>query len=153
MKTTIKIRRFKGCDARSVSRIIRRCLREVNAESQPARIIDGLCKEFSRGKIKKRIRQFDVFVALDCKRILGTASLHLDQIMSVFVSPSLHGQGVGSRLMAHVEGIAKKRGVNKTFLSASPNAAGFYKSHGYRKIRDFYNEFGGYMTRMSKVLR
>lgn len=53
-------------------------------------------------------------------------------VRAVYVRPDRAREGVGSTLLAHLEGYALGRGVGRLELWASLNAVGFYERMGYR---------------------
>ncbi|MCJ7544991.1 MAG: GNAT family N-acetyltransferase [Phycisphaerae bacterium] len=54
------------------------------------------------------------------------------KITRVYVRPDLQGQGLGKRIMAHLEQQARGRGHTSVFLNASLVARAFYEALGYR---------------------
>ena len=54
--------------------------------------------------------------------------LHLDDLV---VTASERGSGAGAALLAHVEAVARARGLLAVFLDARPEAVGFYRRQGY----------------------
>ena len=56
-------------------------------------------------------------------------------IRYLFVSESLRGKGIGSRLLETAESEAKRRGCKYAFVDTfSFQAPEFYKSHGYQEV-------------------
>jgi GNAT superfamily N-acetyltransferase len=49
------------------------------------------------------------------------------------VRPDRQGQGVGGRLLAHLEGLSKGRVLIGTWADAAW-AIGFYEAHGYARV-------------------
>ncbi|QDX30895.1 GNAT family N-acetyltransferase [Dickeya poaceiphila] len=66
-------------------------------------------------------------------RIVGTGmiNLHTGMIDAVFVEPDVMGQGVGKRMMQHLEVLANAAGLAEIQLDASLNAAPFYRALGF----------------------
>lgn len=66
-------------------------------------------------------------------RIVGTGmiNLHTGMIDAVFVEPDVMGQGVGKRMMRHLETLARAAGLTEIRLDASLNAAPFYRAQGF----------------------
>ncbi len=125
---------------------------EVNSKDYPEIVIQNLCKEFSPKGLNKLAQKRDMYVATEGDTILGTASLENNTIFTVFVHPKYHGQGIGTKLMDHVEWVARKRGYPCVTLFASITALQFYEKLGYKKIREIHKEATGTCTEMSKAL-
>jgi GNAT superfamily N-acetyltransferase len=53
------------------------------------------------------------------------------RIDAVFVDPECMGQGVGSRVMQHLERLAVSLGIAELSLDSTLNAAPFYRALGY----------------------
>lgn len=61
----------------------------------------------------------------------GMVNLHTGMIDAVFVAPEAMGQGVGKRMMQHLETLARAASLAEVRLDASLNAAPFYRSLGF----------------------
>ncbi|MGG5304616.1 hypothetical protein IGK16_002237 [Enterococcus pernyi] len=73
-------------------------------------------------------------------RIVGF--IHWDhlQIELFYVSNNTHGQGIGTKLLNHVESIAKQQNKSYIFLETmSFNAPKFYEKHGYEVVGKIVN--------------
>ena len=131
----MRIRKFKNEDARKVSNIIRRCLREIVSKDYSEKEITDLCNFFKPSMIIKNSKNRSIFVAVENNTILGTASLKEDTVFTVFVNPDIHGKGIGSKLMDKVEDLAKKKGYKTIKVPSGISSFDFYKNRGYKKIK------------------
>lgn len=70
--------------------------------------------------------------------IAGYAMLDLDkhEVDAVFVDPGKGGLGIGKRLLAALEGLAREHGIARLHLSASLNAVPFYRAAGFVALRE-----------------
>ena len=70
--------------------------------------------------------------------IAGYAMLDLDkhEVDAVFVDPARAGLGIGKRLLAALEPLARGRGIVRLHLSASLNAVPFYRAAGFVALRE-----------------
>jgi N-acetylglutamate synthase-like GNAT family acetyltransferase len=148
----MQIRRFRRGDARKVSNIIKRCLREVNSKNYSKKIIDFMCDYFSCKEIIDSSTERKTYVALDKNKVLGTASLKHNEILAVFVNPKIHRRGVGKELMKRMENEARKSGFKQVFLWSSVTAFSFYRKLGYKKIKEKFEENFGKTLLMKKSL-
>lgn len=139
----IKIRKFTEKDAEEASRLIRRAVKEVNSEVYPEDVVKNLYDFFSSDYLVEMAKEDDLILAVEEKKILGTARLKQNRIQTVFVDPNYHRQGIGTALMNSLENLALKRGIQTIKLSAAINAIGFYKKLGYTDTKErFEDELG-----------
>jgi GNAT superfamily N-acetyltransferase len=64
-------------------------------------------------------------------RLLGTGTLVEDEIKRVFVAPAFQQQGLGRRILRHLEERATLQGVRTVTLDASLPSKAFYDRLGY----------------------
>ncbi len=64
-------------------------------------------------------------------RLLGTGTLVADEIKRVFVAPPFQQQGLGRRILQHLEELATLQGARTVTLDASPPSKVFYDRLGY----------------------
>ena len=146
------IRKLKKEDAKEVSKIIRRCLKEVNYKDYSKKTITSLCNFFTPSLIIKNLKDRTIFVAVENDKVIGTASLKGDKVFTVFINPDVHGKGVGSRLMDKVEDLAKKKGYKIIKVPSGLTSLGFYKKRGYKKIKIIHSKDHGDTIEMKKSL-
>lgn len=65
------------------------------------------------------------------------------EVRAVYVHPRHAGRGVGTALLAELEGYARGAGLGSLELSASLNAVGFYERAGYERVRETTHDTGG----------
>lgn len=77
-------------------------------------------------------------VAMQGEVIAGYAMLDADkqEVEAVFVDPARAGLGIGKRLLAALEQLARGRGITRLHLSASLNAVPFYAATGFVALRE-----------------
>lgn len=149
----IHIRKLRPSDARKVSDLIRNTLYEVNSKDYPPDIIQNLCDSYSPENIIVKSTNQSIFVACDENQmIIGTVSLQDDTIEGLFVDPNVHHQGVGTRLMNHVESITRTNGYHIVQLASSITAFEFYRQRGYQTIKHASSLRYGQVIIMEKTL-
>lgn len=132
------IRHATAEDAAAISRVVVQTVQESNAKDYPQTIIAQVIQSFSPERVAARMSDRQVFVALDEGALVGTGSLEGTKVRSVFVVPSQQGRGIGRALMGHIEHFAKAQGISRLEVPASITAEGFYRTIGYKAIRDEY---------------
>ena len=77
-------------------------------------------------------------VAMHGEAIAGYAMLDTDkhEVDAMFVDPPHAGLGIGKRLLAALEQLARGRGIVRLHLSASLNAVPFYAAAGFTALRE-----------------
>ncbi|KAB8058717.1 GNAT family N-acetyltransferase [Janthinobacterium sp. FT14W] len=77
-------------------------------------------------------------VAMQDAAIAGYAMLDVNthEVDAVFVDPARAGLGIGKRLLAALEQLARGRGIARLHLSASLNAVPFYAAAGFTALRE-----------------
>lgn len=65
------------------------------------------------------------------------------QVSAVYVHPDHARDGVGSVIMAHLEDVARERGILRLHLWASLNAIPFYESLGFTRLEKRLHETTG----------
>nr|ADQ54418.1 GNAT family acetyltransferase [uncultured marine crenarchaeote E37-7F] len=148
----MRIRKFKQEDARKVSYLIRKTLREVNSKDYPQNQIKFMCENHSSKRIVEKASNRLMYVAVEGERILGTVGLKDTFITTLFVNPKFHNRGIGTELMNHVESTARKKGYICVSVPSSVTAYDFYRKRGYKKVRDEYSPQYGQVIVMEKKL-
>jgi N-acetylglutamate synthase-like GNAT family acetyltransferase len=133
---TVEIRRATLTDADGISRTVIRTLRETNAQDYAPEIIDAVVFNFTPERVTSLIENRQVYVAMVCGKIVGTASLQGSVVRTVFIDPDHQGKGIGSRLMDTIESVAQAKSISSLSVPSSLTAEGFYKKLGYNPVRE-----------------
>jgi GNAT superfamily N-acetyltransferase len=133
--TIYDIRAATTDDATALSALIQGTVRASNSRDYSPATIELICANFTRDKILSKMAQRDVFVAVHLSEIAGTISLGSGKLHSMFVEPKRQGQGIGRRLVSHLETHAVNSGLSSLQLSSSITAKPFYEKLGYQLVR------------------
>jgi GNAT superfamily N-acetyltransferase len=139
MQPKLDVRVARDRDAEDVSGVIVSALRETNAKDYSPENIARLEKAFSPDGVRGLMAKRKMFVAVSDGRIVGTASLEGDLVRTVFVAPDVQSRGIGRRLMAHVEEVARHDGIAALVVPSSVTAEKFYAKLGFTAVRDSYH--------------
>ncbi|WP_122285647.1 GNAT family N-acetyltransferase [Pseudomonas syringae group genomosp. 3] len=120
------IRNAVNTDATAISALVVTTLRESNAQDYSPDIIRQVQQSFSPSAILHFLTCRQVYVASIDDHIVATASLDQDTVRSVFVDPAHQGRGMGRQLMATLEAVAARNGVERLRVPSSITAEGFY---------------------------
>ena len=140
MTTDVEIRRATAADAEAVYEIVLRALRETNARDYPASVIDRLVLTLPKG-VASKLEEWQAYVAVVDRQIVGTGSLNGKTVRAVFVHPDYQGHGIGTKLMDAVENAANVQSVNTLSVQSSITAQPFYAKRCFKVVREtFYGE-------------
>jgi N-acetylglutamate synthase-like GNAT family acetyltransferase len=92
--------------------------------------------------VRAESRRRTFYVLEENDKIVGVIALEarlraIGVIGRLYVLPSLQRKGIGTALLSHVEGVAKREGLRETVVWTDPKAiwaVSFYKRHGYDEI-------------------
>lgn len=149
--STITIRTAAATDTAAIARLIERAVRVSNAPDYPPDIIKLIVANFTAERVAQKMAERDVFVGLMSEAMIGTVSLGGGKLHSLFVEPDRQGQGIGRRLVEHLERHAIDRGLAKLDVSSSITARLFYEKLGYQLLT-FEPRQNGSTFLMSKQL-
>ena len=131
----------------AISRICCDTIKYVNSKDYTQKQIEAWLVADRVGKVREKIqnKSKDVFVLIDNNKILGMASLSLeeDELSSLYVKHNIHGKGIGTKLLKYVENYLKKKGVKILKLHSTITAYKFYKNKGFKRIKKAYHNMGG----------
>ena len=136
----IEIKEYNESYVEQISTIITRNLLEVNVRNYGIEKVQEMAKDFTVENLKDTLKnRKKVFVAIKDNEVVGTAGIDVSwynpdeyYILSVFVKPENHGEGIGHLLIKHIENYAIHCNFKKLIVPASITAHEFYYKLGYR---------------------
>ncbi len=134
----MEIRKATKKDARKISILRRKTLREVNKNDYPQEHLNFLINENSTQGIIKKMDERETFCMWENKILLGTVELKGDKILGLFIKSSEVGKGLGSKLMDFIEDYARSKKIKQVRLYSTKFAFNFYKKRGYRLVPSGY---------------
>jgi GNAT superfamily N-acetyltransferase len=130
----IEIRPATPADADAVSRVVVRSLRETDGKDYPPQVIEAVAARYTAKRVRELMASRRVLVAVRSGTLVGTASLEGDLVQSVYASPEQQGAGIGTSLMAAIEGLARSEGLKALNVASSITAEGFYRKLGFSEF-------------------
>ena len=98
----------------------------------------------------------DLLAAFEDGHVAGTLVLtpheNALKLRQMAVAPELGGQGIGARLIAFAEAVARDEGFKQIVLHARVSAQGFYEKSGYRAEGEIFTEVTLPHIAMAKTL-
>lgn len=134
----MQIRRIEEPDIDAVVTLIARNLREVNSREYPADYIEANVRSHDRDVILDRMKNAHMYVACEGGAVLGCGAIQgyygsktESVLLTIFVLPERHGQGIGRIIMRALENDEYALRASRIELAASVTACGFYRKLGY----------------------
>jgi len=124
------IRQFQAEDAEACSRIIRACV-SLDA-TIPLHAKEELLRNETADAMRRRAGLFLMAVCVADDRIAGVGGVDLNEIRMLYVDPACWHRGIGTALLSYLESFVPGVIFGDIFVSSSPGAADFYRSHGYQ---------------------
>ncbi len=128
----VRIRRARLPDASAMAALRRAAIRGLPAGAHPRADLDAwasLPALYDRWAMTAGGET--LLLAEGAGRLVGFAGLRKGDLTALFVRPSSAGLGVGSALVAAVERLARRRGVQRLGVLAAASAAPFYRARGF----------------------
>lgn len=136
------IKRARSKDAKKISLLRRKTLKERNKNDYPKVFVDFLIKNNSSKEIINKMKTRDMFCAWDGSNLVGTVDLDGNKIGGVFVKSSEIGKGIGTKLMDFIESYAISKKIKQVRLYSTKFAFDFYKKRGYSLTGSGYWKLG-----------
>ncbi|MBU0761726.1 MAG: GNAT family N-acetyltransferase [Candidatus Altiarchaeota archaeon] len=132
----MKVRFFRPSDGRRCHYIIKKCLFTVNKKEDSLATRKNLAKNNTPKRLLEKNSMEKIYVAEDKNKVVGIIGIDdVGIIHHLFVDPRYHGKGIGSALLQKTITTAKKHKLKKVTTHSSILADGFYKKHGFKRIR------------------
>lgn len=133
------IRLFQPSDGKSVANLLARNFIEINSQDYPPVQIAKLLQEYTPEKIIQQATHAHTYIAEDDHQVIGTGTIcpywgsQTESILlSLFVLPEFHGQGIGSALMKSLENDPFYTRSVRIEVPASRTAKEFYLKFGFQ---------------------
>lgn len=146
------IRKFRTQDAHELSKAVQKTLFVSNSGDYSKKSLRFLCNEYTPENLLNHAKRMDIFVAYHNKKLVGTISLTGNRLSRMFVLPQFQRRGMGSKLLRHIEVLAKKRDIKTLRVRSSVTAFDFYKKLGFHKTRRVLHKSIGAVIWMKKEL-
>jgi len=125
------IKKARKKDARKISILRRKTLRELNKNDYPKVFIQFLTNENSTQGIINKMKVGMMFCAWEGDTLLGTIELIGNKIKGLFIKTSEIEKGIGTQLMDFIENYAHSKKIKQVRLYSTKSALSFYKKRGY----------------------
>ncbi len=138
VRSKMVIRRFQETDAKEVSALIVRTLREVNIKDYSSEYIENIVSVMQPMNIVERAAGTHMYVVCNGDKIAGCGAIgpYWDKtdessLFTIFVLPEYHGRGIGKKIIAALEEDEYFLRAKRIEIPASITATPFYLKMGY----------------------
>lgn len=132
------VRRFRQKDAEAVAALIRRNLLEVNSRDYSPESIREITESHDAQGVLRTASYAHMYVLTEGGEIVGVGAISSfwgsqteSILLTIFVKPELHGQGLGTRIIRTLEGDELFLRASRIEIPASITGAPFYEKMGY----------------------
>lgn len=156
---SISIRRATLDDRPAICRVHTRAIRQLCRDSYTPEQIEAWAGLLHPDRYTEVITTREFFVAEGAGSVVGFAQLDAasGEVEAVYVDPAFVHAGVGRALLAHLEDVARSRGLESLRLASTLNAVSFYRHAGFEERESTEHELQGGIrlacVKMQKVLR
>lgn len=124
----IKLAEIK--DLNNVYELVQNTIKETYIFYYPLEVVDFFCMHHKLSNIENDIKNNNVYILYNDKKIIGTGTIIDNHINRVFVDPKYQNIGYGSFIMTYLENVIADK-YNKAVLDSSLAASIFYEKRGY----------------------
>ena len=134
----VTVRRYQENDAEAIVSLIRRNFLEVNVKDYGEKAMRALAESHDVNWFKGVVSHSNVYVFCVGDEIVGVGSISSfwgslteSILLTIFVLPELHGNGIGRYIIQTLEQDKLFLRADRIEIPASITAVGFYKKQGY----------------------
>jgi len=81
--------------------------------------------------MEQKLREMEIWVVELNDAVAAWGAIRGDQLEGLYTAPEFASRGIGTGLLAMLEGLMRDRGILMVRADASSNAEGFYFRRGY----------------------
>lgn len=128
----LQVRRAKRCDAEAAFNIRFQAIQnQCNSVYTHDQVVAWTCVPLT-DKYRSWVEKDYYLACVDGVPVAtGVINLESGELEAIFVLPSFMGQGIGKKMVAHLEHLAREAGLTEIHLEATLNAERFYQRCGF----------------------
>ncbi|MFN6517502.1 MAG: GNAT family N-acetyltransferase [Nostoc sp. CreGUA01] len=134
----MKIREYKLSDTQAIMKLFYDTIHEINICDYTQEQVDAWApKNMDYEAWHKRLQTKLPYIAEENGEIVGFGELEADGHIDCFYCHSKYQRkGIGSKLLNHLENIAKLQGIKRLYTEASITAKPFFQNQGFSVVRE-----------------
>jgi putative acetyltransferase len=118
-------------DARRLFELRRRSITVLAPKGMPAAHAESWAADLTAVGMKRKMRELEIWVAAQDDGVVAWGAIRGDRLEGLYTDPEYAGRGIGTALLALLEGLMRERGIKAVSADASANAEAFYLRRGY----------------------
>ena len=132
----MKIRKAKQSEAKRLSELMTKDINLITSKKYSKKQISAMKRYVSKENIKGYIKKWDVFIAIEDKKILGTITLDRNILVSPYVADSNNfvKDPIMENLLKFAEERVKKLGEHNIRLISLNTTKDYFQKKGYKII-------------------
>lgn len=130
----MNIRRAVIDDAEDISQLRTDTIKNFNSEDNSKEEMIFLMQRNAPIIIEEKIKERDVFCAIEDNKIKGVIELKNNELTALYVNKDNIRKGIGTALLNFIETYAKSKGIKNIVLYTKKFAYEFYIKKGYKMI-------------------
>jgi len=135
----MRVRPITESDVNAVVALIERNWNEVLSRYHSSWVVTKFRDQVSPESLRHQMSWKRVFVVETDERVVATGALAdfgsadspRHSVSNLFVAPDLHGQGIGTKLILYLFGVALAQGTDSLHVPSTRNAVPFYRKVGF----------------------
>ncbi|MBQ8535342.1 MAG: GNAT family N-acetyltransferase [Bacilli bacterium] len=134
----IEVRRYVDGDESAICEVVKKAVLSENIKDYPKTAIEHLVESHNEELIKRRAKNFHVYVLTDKDKIIGVGmigpywdSLTESSFFTIFLDPQYKGKGLGRKIIETLESDEYFKRADRVEIPASITAVEFYRHFGY----------------------
>jgi len=150
------IRQANKNDAKRISYLIQKNTEKVRKNNYSKKQIEIWKAANTPSAIKNKLEERIIFCAFENEQLIGTIGLEENVVVGLYVSYSKLGQGIGKKLLHHLEAFAKENRIRDLELTSTRSANSFYQRNGFSPQESVLVNVNGVdfqETKMTKKLK
>lgn len=130
----MKVIKAKKGDAKEISVCRQKAIKKLNSKGYSDKGLRDLLDNSSFSSVVLDLEDYEIFILVEDKNVIGTVSLGKNQIGELYVDPDYAGRGIGEKLLRFIEKYAKSKDISNIYLFSTLPSEGFYKKNGYKAM-------------------
>jgi putative acetyltransferase len=119
-------------DVTQLFEVRRRSILELAPLGMSVGEAEAWAMRLTRAGMERKLRELEIWVAELDGVAAGWGAISGEHLEGLYTASEFAGRGVGTGLLAMLEGLMRERGVQAVRAEASSNAREFYLQRGYR---------------------
>lgn len=151
----LKIREVNEKDVSTIVEIHRACISQTNAKVYPKNVICEWLQHVSEKNVLDQLSTTGWLLLIKGNRVIGFCQYDLkgSELYQIQISPDYQGKGYGKYFYEFVENDFMKNNKSSISLFATLNAVDFYKSVGFKQIKNVQFPLNNVCAEMIKMAK